>query len=375
MNFIPEISFAGAVVSLFLFLYNFLSKIEAKGKRYLSLIMFISFLIFAYDYLFSAGRITGAGLTFVIYYPLIFLFFPLLYKYLLFIASDDNDRTIIKIFNYLPAAVFIICSVFYFFVNDSNNLIVSVNNIYGIEGTDPKINIFIKVIFILYYIQFGIFVSVFIMMYIHHKKNQAELIKKQKPVIPHWIFFLIFAIIFYEVIYSFVMLIELFESQGYILGQTANLLLLFVVGFVSIRHDELLLEIKLNTALSLNESKRNKSNKEYHDEKKEEITSLLVDLMETHKLYRNPNVKIEHIAKRIAVPVNRLSHIINLSFNMNFSQYVNKYRIEEAIELLEQPNAKIEKVFQEVGYYTRSTFNRAFKVHTGLTPTEFLIKR
>ncbi len=375
MNYIPEISFAGAVVALFLLLYNLLSKIEAGGKRYLLLIVLITFFLFVYDYLFFTGRVNGSGLIFVFYYPLVFLLFPLLYQYLLFIASDNNDRKIIKVFNYLPAAVFVICVAFNFLVNESNNLIITVNDFYGIKGADPRINIFSKIIFILYYVQFGIFVAVFIMMYLHHKKNQSELIREQKPVIPHWIFFLIFAIIFYEAIYSFVLFIELFEHQEYLLGQTANLFLLFVVGFVSIRHDELLLEIKLNTALSVNESKKNKSYKEFREDRKEEITAMLVDLMETHKIYRNPNIKIEPIAKRIGVPVNKLSQIINLSFNMNFSQYVNKYRIEEAIELLKEPNAKIEKIFQDVGYYTRSTFNRAFKVHTGLTPTEYQVRR
>lgn len=376
MNFFSEISFAGAVVSLFLFLvYNFFLKTEAGGKKYISLIMFISFFLFMYDYLSATEKINNVSFLFVFYYPLIFLLFPLLYKYLLYVASDYNDRSIIKIFNFMPAVVFIISIAVYLSVDNDKTILVSFSNFYGIRNIDPSVSLFNIAVLVLYYIQFCIFVFVFIQMYLLHKNNRIKLLKMNKLVIPQWIFVLIFSIVVYEVIYTMLMIFEFFENQGYLLGQIANLVLLFVVGVVSIKHDELLLEIRLNSSLPIRKLKKLKDKEEIPEEKKTEIIAVLRELMETHKIYRNPNIKIEHIAKRIAVPVNKLSQIINLSFNMNFSQFVNKYRIEEAIELLKEPNAKIEKVFQDVGYYTRSTFNRAFKIHTGVTPTEHLANR
>jgi AraC-like DNA-binding protein len=60
---------------------------------------------------------------------------------------------------------------------------------------------------------------------------------------------------------------------------------------------------------------------------------------------------------------------------MNFFELINKFRIEEAINLLledENGNLNIIDIAYEVGYNNKVTFNKAFKKNTSLTPTEFI---
>jgi AraC-like DNA-binding protein len=53
---------------------------------------------------------------------------------------------------------------------------------------------------------------------------------------------------------------------------------------------------------------------------------------------------------------------------------IASYRIREAKILLKDPEHEqltIEDLADEVGYNSKSAFNRSFKKHTGLTPSEF----
>jgi AraC-like DNA-binding protein len=58
----------------------------------------------------------------------------------------------------------------------------------------------------------------------------------------------------------------------------------------------------------------------------------------------------------------------------NFSAFLNSYRIPEAQQILSDPEQVRKPVLTlalELGYGSLGPFNRAFKVATGLTPTEY----
>jgi len=53
---------------------------------------------------------------------------------------------------------------------------------------------------------------------------------------------------------------------------------------------------------------------------------------------------------------------------------IAEYRIEEAKTILQDPSQSqltIEDIADEVGYNSKSAFNRSFKKFTGLTPSEY----
>ena len=70
---------------------------------------------------------------------------------------------------------------------------------------------------------------------------------------------------------------------------------------------------------------------------------------------------------------NSLSQVINQPLNCNFFDFVNGFRIEAAKkQLILSTDKKIPvlEIAHAVGFNSKSTFNMAFKRHTGLTPTE-----
>ena len=62
-----------------------------------------------------------------------------------------------------------------------------------------------------------------------------------------------------------------------------------------------------------------------------------------------------------------------MNTTVNFYDFINKYRVEEAKKLLIEDihNYKILAIAYEVGFNSKATFNRVFKKFTELTPSEF----
>ncbi len=100
----------------------------------------------------------------------------------------------------------------------------------------------------------------------------------------------------------------------------------------------------------------------------------LKEHMNTAKPYLNPSLTIQELANQINVPVNELSVLINVHLNQHFFDFINQYRIEEAMEILKNHPKKdftILQTLDKVGFNSKSSFNTAFKKHTSLTPTAY----
>lgn len=96
-------------------------------------------------------------------------------------------------------------------------------------------------------------------------------------------------------------------------------------------------------------------------------------LMLDEELFKNPKLKSSDVAKKLNIPAYKLSEIINESLNMNFSNYVNEYRIELAKKLLNfKDEYTIEAIGQVCGFNSKSSFYSAFKKFTGSTPSNFI---
>lgn len=108
---------------------------------------------------------------------------------------------------------------------------------------------------------------------------------------------------------------------------------------------------------------------------KDEVNRLLSKLESTLKeqeLFKNPNLTLPILAKKINIRPQLLSQLLNNDLNKSFSQFINEYRIEEAKILLNtEPNLKIEIIAEKCGYNSNSTFYTAFKKITNTTPAKY----
>ena len=107
----------------------------------------------------------------------------------------------------------------------------------------------------------------------------------------------------------------------------------------------------------------------------EELKEHLLFLMNEEKIYRKNNINLEELSERLGTTRHNTSQVINEHFNLNFFELINKFRIEEAKEILKNDTEKrlnIIDVAYEVGFNNKVTFNKSFKKILAQTPTQYL---
>lgn len=111
---------------------------------------------------------------------------------------------------------------------------------------------------------------------------------------------------------------------------------------------------------------------------KEEAPAFLSDLqvlLQNEKVFREEGLTIGKLAEKLDVKEYKLRRAINdhLGFR-NFNDFLNQYRVQEACEILLDPQQKeltILEIAYQLGYQSIGPFNAAFKKHTALTPTGY----
>jgi AraC-like DNA-binding protein len=106
----------------------------------------------------------------------------------------------------------------------------------------------------------------------------------------------------------------------------------------------------------------------------EEIEKRLSYLFEIEKIYRNDKLSLVALAEKLKITPHQLSWVINEKINKSFPSLVNLYRVEEVKNKLSQSNQNEITILQaafEAGFSTKTSFNRAFKKITGLTPSQY----
>lgn len=102
------------------------------------------------------------------------------------------------------------------------------------------------------------------------------------------------------------------------------------------------------------------------------LSERLTLLMKEEQLYKKPALKLEELADRLGVSHHKLSQLLNDHMGTSFSTYINQYRVERAIALLQRNDLfTLEAIGYEAGFVSKSGFYAAFKKITGKTPSHF----
>jgi two-component system response regulator YesN len=108
-------------------------------------------------------------------------------------------------------------------------------------------------------------------------------------------------------------------------------------------------------------NKRKKSEADY-------ITAFVTEYVESHY---GEDISLELLADKLNITGAYLSTYFKEKNGINFSDYINAYRMNKAKELLELTNLKIQEISERVGYHNVNSFIRMFKKVTGIPPGEF----
>ncbi len=105
-----------------------------------------------------------------------------------------------------------------------------------------------------------------------------------------------------------------------------------------------------------------------NDSRQNEQIQSLKNYMIDEEPFLDPLLTVQSLSKQINLPSRELSILINQELKQHFFDFVNGYRIEKAMKILKDASKSkhtVLEILYEVGFNSKSSFNTAFKKHTG----------
>lgn len=99
-----------------------------------------------------------------------------------------------------------------------------------------------------------------------------------------------------------------------------------------------------------------------------ENIALITDYVEKN---HTKDIKLSDIGKLLGYDYHYVSRYFHSVFRMSFSEFLTLYRLETAINLMEQSDKKIVDIALESGFQSIRSFNDCFKSHFKMSPTEY----
>ena len=106
------------------------------------------------------------------------------------------------------------------------------------------------------------------------------------------------------------------------------------------------------------------------DKMQEQIMNIIV----FQKKYRDKDYSAKKLADEIGTNTRYISAVVNTRFHMSYTQFVNKYRIDEAMSVLvdkRYQDLRIEDIGDMVGFANRQSFYSSFYRFNGITPRQY----
>ena len=365
----------GAAHGLFLAFYLFSKSDNRYANKWLALLLtIISLHLIEY-----AANITGLTLHYPIFiaitYPLLFCMGPVYYIYCRYLLDRSYKTNLKTLLHLIPSlAVLLMMMPFYTMPHEVKiKLISDLTPGANMEiPTGQLVFMGVHVVQTVLYI-FGSY------RFIRKKQQELKdfssdvlLFKKLKWLNHFSLFFSIYFLLYFIVVLLLTFINSYQVQLDYVL-LLITAISIYAIGYSAINNPEIFKdaptiipqaqELKRDTTIQTSKLPG----------KFPELKEKLLHLMDTNKPYLKSDLKISELADQLIVPGYQLSQLINEEFLVNFYDFVNKYRVEEAKRLLldNNRNYKIIAIAYEVGFNSKATFNRVFKKFTGLTPSDF----
>ena len=155
------------------------------------------------------------------------------------------------------------------------------------------------------------------------------------------------------------------ERTNIMLGQTAmnvDFIFLFVMT------------LQKAGVLSTEKIEKKKNTNPLSDEQAQEYWTKLTETMQTAKPYLNSECTLRILAELTNVPEHQLSKLLNAHGGISFNDFINGYRLNEALVYLEETgkNRKtIDAIAHECGFGSRATFHRVFSKAYAASPNAY----
>lgn len=111
-----------------------------------------------------------------------------------------------------------------------------------------------------------------------------------------------------------------------------------------------------------------------NEEKTNILYEQICELMEDKRLYTDNNLTRERLAEILNTNRTYLSQVINKKAGISYSQFINNYRIKEAIRILSKTETNdypLKSLYNDLGFSSITTFYKQFQDTVGMPPSTY----
>lgn len=364
---IPVIFYLASIFITFFSAFLILGKAEKQTADYLlATWFFIIGIHLIFFVLFYSGQFSNFPYLLGLDIPVPLIHGPMLYLYILYLTGRQPNR-----YNWLlhfaPAIITYIYLINFF-------ILTSQEKVYIYEYGTTAYRIFRKIIKVVIILSGILYVILSILAVRRYKKQISDLYSNTEKINLNWSYYLItgIALIWIAVILKNEILIFTLVSLFIIVAAYFGISRVGILEFASKQSD-------------ITEEKQTEHNDEIvavkyqktfaGEDAIQDIYKKLTYQMEHEKLYKDPELNLNHVAALLGIQPNILSQTINSVENKNFYDYINRQRIEEfkrIVVLPENQKFTILSLAFESGFNSKTSFNRNFKKYMDSSPREFI---
>ncbi|MCP1252522.1 helix-turn-helix domain-containing protein [Elizabethkingia sp. S0634] len=364
---IPVIFYLASIFIAFFSAFLILGKAKKQTADYLlATWFFIIGIHLIFFVLFYSGQFSNFPYLLGLDIPVPLIHGPMLYLYILYLTGRQPNR-----YNWLlhfaPAIITYIYLINFF-------ILPSQEKVYIYEYGTTAYRIFRKIIKVVIILSGILYVILSILAISRYKKQISDLYSNTEKINLNWSYYLItgIALIWIAVILKNEILIFTLVSLFIIVAAYFGISRVGILEFASKQSD-------------ITEEKQTKQNDDIvavkyqktfaGEDAIQDIYKKLTYQMEHEKLYKDPELNLNHVAALLGIQPNILSQTINSVENKNFYDYINRQRIEEfkrIVVLPENQKFTILSLAFESGFNSKTSFNRNFKKYMDSSPREFI---
>ncbi len=289
-----------------------------------------------------------------------FLTLPLFYLYVKSLIMTVSVKNNIKLI--IPGSIEFVFFTILFFLSTPTKLNILENKYFDTIETTYFISSLLFSIFYAYKV---------ILMIEKHQNKVLDYFSNTEEVLLKWAKAVaIFIIVFYGLWVLFELLPESnITKMGHTVLSIINVVFIYWVGISGLRQP------KINFLYDTKKSKKSLTNETTKSNTDDDLLySELIQVMTKNKPFKEPNLTLSSLAEQLDISRERLSQLINKNAEVNFNQFINQYRIEEAKLLLGNKvynNLNMLGIAAEVGFNSKGTFFSSFKKIEGTSPNEY----
>ncbi len=298
----------------------------------------------------------------------IFIFGPLCYVYLRRLAFSNNDKYRLPWYHFAPALLQILFFLYgmTFSVEDYKESINSgVFNIpfFIIEGSGILLNIYY------WFLNINLIKK--------YKKEEKHRVSYRQHLVSFLVFFQISIGVFLLVWGISFIASKFFAYSLYPIGYDALwagiCIFIFVIGYYSLKEPEL-----FRIPLKATSEKAKNNQPRLPEAEIEKLKQGLRYVLEVEKIFLKSDLTLRDLSERLNTSTHNVSWYLNQVTKTSFYDYINHFRIKEFLKKIENNEHRYHTILalaMDVGFNSKSTFNKAFKLETNDTPSNYIKKR